>query len=152
MNKQENKEPILNIDDLNLDMNDLESLGLLDDSEFMVLSNYVSYKIILQKYMSCFLNMTLEQSDKDSNQGAKGLKLGDFSVTAISTPQETISALNSLIRTLENELKNISTRRASTSVNRLVSQETRNSLLYPNKKSIVNVKYKNSNKYFGTWW
>jgi hypothetical protein len=34
MNKQENKEPILNIDDLNLDMNDLESLGLLDDSEF----------------------------------------------------------------------------------------------------------------------
>lgn len=130
----------------------LSTLGLLDDSEFMVLSNYVSYKIILQKYMSCFLNMTLEQSDKDSNQGTKGLKLGDFSVTAISTPQETISSLNTLIRSLENELKDISTRRASTSVNRLVSQETRNSLLYPNKKSIVNVKYKNSNKYFGTWW
>ena len=130
----------------------LSTLGLLDDSEFMVLSNYVSYKIILQKYMSCFLNMTLEQSDKDSNQGAKGLKLGDFSVTAISTPQETINSLNTLIRSLENELKDISTRRASTSVNRLVSQETRNSLLYPNKKSIVNVKYKNGSKYFGTWW
>ena len=130
----------------------LSTLGLLDDSEFMVLSNYVSYKIILQKYMSCFLNMTLEQSDKDSNQGAKGLKLGDFSVTAISTPQETINSLNTLIRSLENELKDISTRRASTSVNRLVSQETRNSFLYPNKKSIVNVKYKNGSKYFGTWW
>ena len=102
--------------------------------------------------MSYFLNMTLEQSDKDSNQGAKGLKLGDFSVTAISTPQETINSLNTLIRSLENELKEISTRRAFTSVNRFVSQETRNSFLYPNKKSIVNVKYKNGSKYFGTWW
>lgn len=130
----------------------LSTLSSLDDSEFMVLSNYVSYKIILQKYMSCFLNMTLEQSDKDSNQGTKGLKLGDFSVNAISTPQETISSLNTLIRTLENELKEISIRRASTGVNRLVTQETRNSLLYPNKKSIVNIRYKNNNKYFGTWW
>lgn len=130
----------------------INTLNCLDDSEFVVLSNYVSYRIILQKYMSCFLNMTLEQSDKDSNQGSKGLKLGDFSVTAISTPQETISSLNTLIRNLENDIKEISYRRASVGVNRIVTQETRNSLLYPNKPSTINTRYKNSTKFFGTWW
>ena len=128
------------------------SIGTLTESDFMILANYVSYKIILQKYMASFLSLTLEQSDKESNQGLKGLKLGEFEVKSIASPQEIISSLNTLLRNIENEIKEISFRKSFATVEKIVSVETRNSLLYPNKRSVIQVVKKNGNKYFGTWW
>ena len=118
----------------------------------MILANYVSYKIILQKYMASFLSLTLEQSNKESNQALKGLKLGEFEVKGIASPQETISSLNTFLRNIENEVKEISFRKSFAVVEKIVSVETRNSLLYPNKRSVIQVVKKNGNKYFGTWW
>lgn len=128
------------------------SIETLTESDFMILANYVSYKIILQKYMASFLSLTLEQSDKESNQGQKGLKLGEFEVKGIASPQETISSLNTFLRNIENEIKEISFRRSFAVVDKNITVETRNSLLYPNKKSLVQVVNKKGNKYFGTWW
>ena len=128
------------------------SIETLTESDFMILANYVSYKIILQKYIASFLSLTLEQSDKESNQGQKGLKLGEFEVKGIASPQETINSLNTFLRNIENEIKEISFRRSFAVVDKNITVETRNSLLYPNKKSLVQVVNKKGNKYFGTWW
>lgn len=128
------------------------SIETLTESDFMILSNYVSYKIILQKYMASFLSLTLEQSNKESNQAQKGLKLGEFEVKGIASPQEMISSLNTFLRNIENEIKEISFRKSFAVVEKIVSVETRNSLLYPNKRSVIQVVKKNGNKYFGTWW
>lgn len=129
-----------------------EILPLLSKGDYMILSNYVSYKIILQKYMSNFLSLYLDQTNTVPNQASNNLKLGDFSISGNLNAKEVISSINSIIRGYESEIKEISFRYAHGVINRLSIIETRNSLTLPGKNSLIKVRVKPNSKYFGNWW
>lgn len=129
-----------------------EDLIKLTSSEKTVFSNYVAYKIVLQKFMSSFLALHLEQTNSPSNEGVKGLKLGDFSVSSLASSQETINSLNTVLRNLDNEIREISFRKAFSSSEKIHFSENRASLLGKRKVSLIKTNKQISASYFRNWW
>lgn len=117
----------------------VSTLPLLGDYELTVFANYIAYKIILQKFLATYLEAYVKTIG-GSTQGVKSIRLGDFETGNISTSVDTVNALRSLLKTAEEEIKEISQRRAFGAFKGSRFRETRRDLIFPYKEVMISNK------------